>query len=144
LQVRWPPEGEVLKDIVRVAKPFRDGIPNLTICRISVGAKSAVVLLRGWDADPKKPQIAIDEALRERLGIVKGESYDFVFQPMNRFGQFLWFLQASDPSIRLNSWLAMISLLLGLAGLAIGLASCVASDSQRHDAFSTQRNTETR
>jgi hypothetical protein len=110
---------ETLKDMVRIPEAFREGLPNRSICELKVGARSAIVFVRGWPGYIN-PDIAIDEAVREKLGVEIGESHVFKVRRLTRLGQFVWFLRASDPAVRLPAWLSVISLILGVIALGLG------------------------
>ena len=125
LKVRKLPEEDVLKDVVRLGDAYRDGIPNQTICLVRANGRKARGFVRGWGDTTvgSKPLIGLDAALREKLRLEKDVEYNFQLVPLGWFGQFLWYLDASDPAVRLPALLALLSVILGLVGLLLGVVS---------------------
>ncbi|OHD56818.1 MAG: hypothetical protein A2014_08410 [Spirochaetes bacterium GWF1_49_6] len=69
--------------------------------------------------------IKIDEVLRDKLNIKTGKEYKFELKPCGLLGEFLWALNASNPSYRISSWLGIISIILGFIGLSLGIISLI-------------------
>lgn len=114
---------DIGKDIVRIHSHDRRPaeVNRHDIIRLSVGAKSVVVAMRGNDTPGI---INIDIDLREDLGLLSvGATYDFELRKVGKVGQFLWQWSATDPAVRLPAQIAMVSFGLGLIGLVLGMIS---------------------
>jgi hypothetical protein len=125
LKVRKLPEEDVLKDVVRLGDAYRDGIPNQTICLVRANRRKARGFVRGWgeSSTGSEPIIGLDAAMRRKLGLEKDVEYDFQLIPLGGLGQFLWYLGASDPAVRLPAMLALVSLIVGVIGFFLGIVS---------------------
>ena len=118
------------KDIVRIKEQYRNDwrgkpIKRGKICRITIGGKSAWVVVHGRNTD--EPVIQMDLNLRQKLEIRKGRTYDFDIRQI-RWPRSLWFpWYASDPGYRLPAQLALITsfvgTILGIAGVLLGIAA---------------------
>lgn len=113
---------DIGRDIVRIHRDDRRPaeVNRHDIIRLSVGAKSIVVAMRGNDTPGI---INIDIDLREELGLSVGGTYDFELRKVGKVGQFLWQWNATDPAVRLPAQIAIVSFCLGLIGLALGVVS---------------------
>jgi hypothetical protein len=127
LAVHRASEDDVYKDIARVAEIYRKDrkrktIPEGTLCKVSLSDSKAYAILRG-KADSNQPYIWLDERTRNRLGVNLGDECDFEFEKVGIFGQVCWACTASDLAYRVAGRLAVLSILLGLLGLALGILS---------------------
>jgi len=123
---------DVYRDIVRCAEEFRrdeagELIAEGTVCRITVGPRSTLGLIRGVrgiEGDPTRPRIYLDERLRASLGVEPGSEVTVAFRT-SRFGEFWWAWNSSDPAYRAMARLAVLSVALGLLGLFAGVLGLV-------------------
>lgn len=127
LHVRYAAKDDVYRDIARVPEPHRkdprgNTIPEGEVCRLSVGEKSALVLLRG-QGDTTEAAIWLDERTRNRLALTPDQDAEVEIQPVGLYGQLCWAWEASDPAYRVVARLAVLSVVLGAVGLVLGMAS---------------------
>ena len=118
---------DVYRDIARIPEAVRVNnkgvvISEGSVCRISVGERSAYALARGL-ADSTERSIQLDERIRNQLGIKIGNEYDFLLQEVGLCGRLCWACRASDPAYRLAAHLALTSVILGAIGLILGILS---------------------
>lgn len=127
LLIKKAPKEDVYKDIIRIPEKFRlDStgklVPEGSVCRIFVGKKDVYALMRGTDKETG--QIAyIDERQRNMLKIKPGKTVDITIKKVGCIGQFRWALHASDPAYRIAAKMALLSIILGTFGLALGIVS---------------------
>ena len=136
LKVRLLQDGDVYKDIVRIAEVHRadkngEIIEESTVCWISGGPHSSLAVLRGYQ-NSDKAEIHMDDRTRARLGVKLDEIHDFEFRRAGLWGQLRWAWSASETGYRVSSRLAVIGLILGvlafipvLIDLAKSLLRCV-------------------
>ena len=129
LKVAQIREADIYKDMARVPESFRfdyNSQPILegTICEVVVGSRTVLLSLRGQN-EHANPVIHIDEKTRAALAVKEHDVTDFVFRKAGWYGQFQWAWSASDPGYRIATRLGILSLVLGLVGLALGIISIV-------------------
>jgi hypothetical protein len=116
---------DVYKDIARIPEAHRfdrrgKRIPEARICKVTTGGRSVLLSLRGQQ-EHGEPAIQIDDKTRQALGIEEGREAEFAFRKVGWPGQFLWAWRAADPAYRIAARLGLLSVILGLAGLAIAV-----------------------
>lgn len=127
LVVKKSAEADVYRDIARVPEVHRrdqkgNTIEEGSVCKLSCEGRSAHVLLRG-KGDETEAAVWLDERTRNRLGVAPGEQREFELRPVGLWGQTCWAWHASDPSYFVVARLAVLSVVLGLIGLALGILS---------------------
>lgn len=131
LLVQQAQKEDVYKDIVRVAETFRKNEREETIkagmvckMRLKSNKKWIYSILRGMnEKNSFGSSILIDDALREKLGIKLGREYEFVFKKIGWWSWWRWAWDATDPGYQISLRIALISLILGGAGLIFGVIS---------------------
>lgn len=127
LKVAQIDEDDVYKDLARIPERHRidcrdRSIAEGRICKVTVGKKSVLLSLRGQQ-DHSRPTIHIDEKTRRALGLSPESEAEFRFREVSWWGQFLWAWRATDPAYRIAARLGLLSVLLGVIGLALGATS---------------------
>lgn len=113
---------DIFNDMVRVHTSHRPGIPAGTICKINANGIAILAVARNTRSN-ERDIIAIDDALRTRLGVKEGKSYDFKIAEAGFLDQFAWGCLASNPVNRIASRLAALSIILTEIGLLLALWS---------------------
>ncbi len=114
-------QGDVYKDIARIhwkergAK--RNRIGSIVAIRVDNGPRH-FFSLRGLD-NKDLGKIRFDFVARQALKLEIGTTHDFTIQEANPLQKLKWALHATDPVARIATWIALWSLILGLAGLAL-------------------------
>lgn len=131
LTVQAAEKEDVYKDIARIPEMHRRSLGGAfvkegCVCRVSVGRRSAYVLVRGLQST-SEPVICLDERKRNELQVALGAAADFNLEPPSPIGEWLWGWSASDPAYRVCARLALLSLVLGVIGLALGVIGLVVS-----------------
>jgi len=127
LTVRPADTDDVYRDIARVPEVYRrdkrgETVPEGTVCRVTIGPKSAYALLRGMEQSSERA-IRMDERLRNLLSVSVGDDVEADLKTVGLYGQFRWAWSASDPAYRVAARLGLLSVLLGLLGVVLGLIS---------------------
>jgi len=134
LTVKQASPKDVYRDIVRIPEQYRVGprgetIPEGCVCRIVLlkTGKSGYAIVRGTRGirDGEKPIIMVDERLRNILGVNTGDQVELMLRKVGLFGEFRWAWNASDPAYRAAARMALLSVVLGVAGLLLGILSIV-------------------
>jgi hypothetical protein len=117
-------QDDVYRDIARVCEEDRGNIREGTICRIQDldTGRSALFAIRGMP-QTLNGHIMLDEFGRNRLGIGEQASHNFSFQKVGPLGAIKWACSAADPGARIAAWIGLWSLVLGIAGIAIGIVA---------------------
>lgn len=125
LEVKVLSKDDVYKDIIRVPEKYRYDtkkrfIDEGSVCLIRVGSKNLYVIIRG-DGVNEKPEIGVDERLRNRLGLCVGDKKEIIFErsKLLLWREFWWAWHASDPAYRISAKLGVLSVALGLVALLI-------------------------
>jgi hypothetical protein len=119
---------DVYRDVIRIPEKHRQDdlkhkiIVEGSLCRVKVGTRSIYAILRG-NTQTENKDILIDERLRNRLNIKLQEEVDFFIQASPWFAEFFWAWHSSDPAYRINTRVALLSLILGSIGLILGIIS---------------------
>jgi hypothetical protein len=117
---------DVYHDRVRIPELSRGGIKEARICKLSARlagkrvGEAVLVEVRG-DLSMTSGTIRIDDITRIKLAVKPCEQYTFTLRTVWWIGQFWWAWNASDPTPRIAARLGLLGLLLGLAGLVIGV-----------------------
>lgn len=107
---------DVYKDIIRVHAEDRGPIREGTICKVTVGDRSKLLAVRGMIF---KGHVQLDEACRAALGL-KTPVATFELTPVGKLGELLWYLGATDPSVRVSAWVSVWSFISGIGFGVIG------------------------
>jgi hypothetical protein len=103
---------------------------------------SRVLSFRGVN-DDRENEIRIDHVNRNEMGLKIDDTYEFTLSTTNWWQKLKWACSATDPGIRIASWIAVWFGVLGLIGVvlaAIGLYPVIKeirADWQSHSATST-------
>lgn len=123
LKVRRASRDDVHRDLARLHGDQRPGIPSGRVMILRVGGHKVRAMARARLEDQDRDEIALDDRLRDRLGVDLGQRYDFVIQEGGFHDEILWAWEASDATTRVTAQLAIISVVLGFVGLLLGLLS---------------------
>mgnify|MGYP003116337329 CR=1 FL=1 len=116
------PSNDTGRLLVRLNSKYRFGIPRYGIAQLmnTENDKSVKALVLGHDDDTA---IFMPYDIREALGADKGADLEFTVQKTGWFGKVCWLLGTPDLSIHVPAWLALISVCLGVLGVAIAICS---------------------
>ncbi|AMJ61064.1 hypothetical protein [Bosea sp. PAMC 26642] len=67
----------------------------------------------------------LDYEVRTELGVSKGQKIELVIERAGLAGKLRWYFGNADPAIHIPAWIAVWSMFLGIAGIAIGLFALV-------------------
>jgi hypothetical protein len=129
LVVKQADQQDVYRDIVRIQERYRTtsrGVPvkEGDVCKIVAEetGRSAIVILRGrHGAD--EASVWMDERVRQELGLSAGDELSLRLEPRIWLGTWRWAIGSSDVAYRITAQLALLSVTLGLLGLALGILS---------------------
>jgi len=107
---------------VRLHKTHRNGIPRYGIAKIvnTANSKHVVAILLGHE---DAGSVYLDYDARDSLDVAKGQKLQFTVSSTSLLRRLWWYLTINDPIIRIPAWLAVWSVVLGIAGIGLGLAS---------------------
>lgn len=116
---------DIYKDVARVPEVYRqdkrgETVPEGSVRKVQVGAKSTFVILRG-DKDSSDATIRLDDKTRTTLGVERGEEAVFDFDTSHLWDNFRWGWKATEIGYQTATRLALLSLLVGAIGLILGL-----------------------
>jgi hypothetical protein len=118
---------EIYRDIIRVNETHRidkrkKRIKEGRVCLVRANGRKCFAVLRGYQ-DNTAPQIRMDDYTRgaDKLNLKCGQSYEFEFKKVGLIGEWRWAWRASEMGYRVASRIAIIGLVMGLAGLFIGI-----------------------
>ncbi|MEO8098366.1 MAG: hypothetical protein ABI811_11755 [Acidobacteriota bacterium] len=126
------PAEDVYRDLARVPEHHRLDSANRTIAegsirKLRVGKLSSLVIVRGVAAinshQCDSPCIHLDEATRNRLGLVLEEEFDLELEPVGMFGSLVWAWKATEVGYRVAARLGVLSVVLGVLGVLLGVLS---------------------
>jgi len=125
LSVQHLPTDEVYHDIARIPEehrkdPHGQRISRGEVCQLrckETGKRVFIVLYGG----SKNAEIQIDNRTRRNLGVTVEHDYDFELIPSGFWGEVRWALGSGDVVYRFSSKVALVSLFLGLVGVALGV-----------------------
>lgn len=121
------------KDTVRVHRKYRRGLKSGRLARIGVhSGESSIVAVRGLD-DDEVEDIRVDLETRRRLKVALNTEYEFELSRIWFWEGVIWACRASDPALRIASWIAVLSAILGLIGIALGILPFVHSQTRPTD-----------
>lgn len=114
LKVQGLTTGEDRSDLVRLHALDRNSkvFPRWTVAKLSCNGRSRYVVVLGQDTSPGCIELDFDH--RQAFAVEKKESYEFELEKASWFGQLKYLLQAHDPMLKLPTWIALISLVVGL------------------------------
>jgi len=122
LEVKQVEKDDVFGDLARLHSSHRPGILAGQVCRIEVANSTIFAVARNTRGN-ERGTIYLDDALRSRLGVKDGMSYDFKVSKAGWYGQFVWAWTASNAVNRVAARLGVLSVLLGALGLMLGVLS---------------------
>jgi hypothetical protein len=107
---------------VRLHYSHRSGVQRYGLGKITntETSKSVVAVILGHD---DIQGIYMDYDTRDELGVSKGDTLAFDVASVRLPAKLWWYLTISDPLIRIPAWLAVWSIILGVAGICFGVAS---------------------
>jgi hypothetical protein len=122
LPVKALPPNDAGRLLVRLNSQYRSGIPRYGVALLTntSNTKSVRSLVLGHDDDTA---IFMPYDIREALGADKGAEFEFTIQKVGWFGTVRWLLETQDPAVHVPAWLALISVCLGVFGVAIAIWS---------------------
>ena len=107
---------DVYKDVARIHVSHRQGVKRGGLMHISAPDGCAtIVAVRGIER-PKTDFIRLDFETRARLGVKLNCTYEFGLRPASWTEKLKWALDASDPALRVATWIAVLSAILGAIG----------------------------
>ncbi len=127
LRVEQASKEDVYRDFARIPERYRrDGggqvVPEGNVCRLSTPNRSVYIVARGLGTIDE-PIIRLDERTRNGLGVLLGDKTEFGIDAVSLLGELCWAWRASDPAYRVAARLAILSVVLGGIGLALGILS---------------------
>lgn len=112
---------DLYKDMARIHVSHRSGVKRNGLARITVaGCKSEVLAVRGMEPE-KRDFVRLDHEVRDRLNVKLDQQYDFDVRRASAFDHLRWALGSSEPALRVATWIAIWSFVLGVLGLIIGI-----------------------
>jgi hypothetical protein len=112
---------DVFRDIARIPRKDRGDIREGSICAVSVNGQQKLLIVRGVE-DTLSPGIMLDATTREAMGNLQdGMTYDFTVTKSGIWQQVRWACTVADPGARIAAWIGVTSVILGLAGLVLGV-----------------------
>ncbi len=112
---------DVFSDRVRIHHLDRPEISAGEVCVIQIRGKTVRAVARGHST---RGEMLVDLKTRRSLGIADWQQIPDVSIRKARWWDYcLWGMNASEAVIRISCWLAVISILLGIVGLALGALS---------------------
>jgi hypothetical protein len=119
----------IYRDIVRIREEFRidakgRAISEGKVCKLTVEStgRSTLVILRGRHGQ-QEARVWMDERTRDTLGVAVGDKVVIRLAPQRIFGAWRWAMRSSDITYRIAAQLALLSVGLGVLGLALGVLS---------------------
>jgi hypothetical protein len=121
LTVKPAYDGDNYKDTIRIHSSYRHGLKSGRLGRVSVvGGENTIVAVRGLDNQDREI-IRIDLETRRRLQVSLDKPYDFTLKRIWPWQAVLWACRSSDPALRVATWIAVLSFVLGLVGIGISI-----------------------
>ncbi len=125
LTVERADDDDRYEDIVRIPRGYRldregNVIRGNSVCVISVEGKGAITAIVRGRQRVTDPVICMDEYHREELEVKTGEGIRIALKRANVMEEIAWAWRAANPSLKIA---ARLSILLGLAGLVLGVLS---------------------
>ena len=114
---------DVFGDIARLDLKHRPNSKAGKIILLDVAGQKTYAVARGLRSGSSADQIALDSALRERLGIKTNQTYEFSVLQVGFWGELCWAWHSTDALPRIAARLSALSVLLGLIGLVLGIMS---------------------
>jgi len=121
LTVHIAKKDDLFQDVVRIHRSHRKDIRTGSLCQVNANGRSIIAIARNSLGD--KNDIGLDSSQRIGLGVRPGEEVDFNIVRVPWYGQLLWVWRASDPVNRTAGRLGILSMVLGIIGLALGTLS---------------------
>ncbi|AMJ60954.1 hypothetical protein [Bosea sp. PAMC 26642] len=113
-------EGDIGRRRVRVHYKKRSGSSRHGIVVLTAASgKSVLASVLGHELDQNL--ILMDYDVRAELGVSKGQKIELIIERAGLLGKLRWYLGNADPAVHIPAWIAIWSLFLGIAGIAIGL-----------------------
>jgi hypothetical protein len=121
LTVHQANHDDVYSDVIRAHRHERNCVREGRICKVYVDGKSPKLFAIRGLPDKEKGWIRLDEVSRDCLSVDECSSHKFYFEEANWLEWVCWSLSASDPASRLAAYIAVWSVVLGIASLAISI-----------------------
>jgi hypothetical protein len=119
-------EDEVYRDIARIPEEYRKApngqrVDRGNVCELFCRdtCKKAFIVLYG--SRHEGADIGIDNRTRKKLDVYADHRYDFELRASGFWGEISWALGSGDVVHRFSSRIALLSLILGLTGVALGI-----------------------
>ncbi len=117
---------DVWKDVARIPQAYRKDVSGKNIrrakvCHVTIGNKHKLLAIHG--SPEKDARILLDDPTRIEFGVQVGDTCEVELRPVLWFGYWQWAWNASDPAYRVPAQISLISLILGIIGLALGVLS---------------------
>jgi hypothetical protein len=123
LEVADAIHGDAYKDIARIHWTERGGkrnrIGSIVAIRVDDGPRH-FFSLRGL-GDEDRGKIRFDFVARQTLKLDTGTTHDFTIEEANPWQKLKWALHATDPVVRIATWIALWSGVLAIIGVVIAI-----------------------
>ncbi|MEX0807963.1 MAG: hypothetical protein WD044_04485 [Dongiaceae bacterium] len=119
LKVRRVKADDVFGDYIRVYWRHRPCVAAGRLCCAESNGRTVVGIARNAESGI----IGLDNFMRLRLGVNEGQRIDVVIKKATQYQALRWALNASNPVVRVASWLAILSIGLGVVGIGLGAVS---------------------
>lgn len=122
LIVKGLPDRDWGRQLVRLNCKHRIGIARYGIAKITntENGMSVLCIVLGHKT---KNAIYMAYDIRKELELKKNGELDFELEPVGWFGRLRWYVKSPDPAVYIPAWLAVWSVILGAAGLILGIVS---------------------
>lgn len=115
------PLQDIGKDRVRLHWTRRLGERRFVILKLEHGGKRTLVSALGHEQS--KDVIKMDIDLREKLGLAPNDKANISVSLASWHQRLCWYLNATDPAVRIPAWIGIWSVVLGFSSLVLGLVS---------------------
>lgn len=120
LPVKALPSNDNGRLLIRLHHKYRGEVSRFGIVQLTnvESARNVKALVLGHDDNTA---IFMPFDVRRALDVEKGGELEFTIQKVGWAGKLIWLLQSPDPAVHVPSWLALISVALGIVGVSISL-----------------------
>jgi hypothetical protein len=109
------------KDTIRIHSTYRNGLRSGRLAKVSVvGGLNTIVVVRGL-SDEDSELIRMDLETRRRLQVSLEKEYDFTLRRIWPWQALKWACRSSDPALRVATWIAVLSFMLGLLSIVLSI-----------------------
>lgn len=120
LTVVSAPSEDVMIDAARVDLSHRPFCRAGGVIVIRAGDAKVRVVARGLAGGMTKEYISLASAVRSKLKVKPGQTYDFVFEQAGWRDGLYWAWHATDAMPRIAARLGVVSVVLGFIGAVLG------------------------